>query len=69
MVLASRNNESLNDEIKSMSYDLQTMQADINYATEIVKADFENAQKQQESSQAFSRQKELAQFQQELSLK
>lgn len=68
MVLAARNNESLNDQIKSMAYDLQTMQADINYATEIVKADFENAQKQQESSQAFERQKELARFQQELGL-
>ena len=52
MVLAARNNESLNDQIKSMSYDLQTMQADINYATEIAKADYAYVQKQQEADNA-----------------
>jgi len=52
MALAASYNESLNEEIKSMSYELDTMGADIKYGTDIARADYEYTMQQQDRQSA-----------------
>ena len=52
MALAARYNEPLNEEIKSMSYSLDTIGADIKYGTETARADFEYTMRQHDKQSA-----------------
>jgi hypothetical protein len=51
IALANKNSESINQQLRTMSYKLEQLSSDVKYETTISEKDFDSLQKAQESQQ------------------